>query len=179
MAANLSGMNTFYIPYVDKTMEKSALIKSIQKSLKEYVDYYSMKSITNPITKIDLVPRYDENSYMYNIAFIHFKFPHLILQSHINYHQYYNIDIAYSGYTATHIKILNARNPKNTRKAHYYQQKIERLEATNKALSDQLENYEDYCVVPNMSGDISNNEDISNIEVNAKGYPTTGQLRLP
>jgi len=178
MESQLSLMNTFYIPYVDKTMEKAILIKSIQKSLNEYIEYYSMKSNTNPITKIDLIPRYDENINMYNIAFVHFKFPHLILQSHINYHQYYNIDIAYTGYDATHIKILNARNPKKTRKAHYYQQKIETLETANKALSDQLENYEDYCVVPNIIGDSSNIDKSGNIEVNAKGYPTTGQLRL-
>ena len=144
--------------------------------MKEYVEYFSMKSNTNPIVKIDLIPRYDKNQKMYNIAFVHFKFPHLILQSHINYHQYYNIDIAYSVYNATHIKILIARNPRNNNKTHYYQQKIEELEAENKALKDQLENYEEYCFVHNSES--NSVDDTDNIEVNAKGYPTTGQLRL-
>ena len=83
MPTDISETTTFYIPYVDKTMEKGELIKTIQRSLKEYVEYYSMNSTTNPILKIEYVPRYDKDQNMFYIAFVHFKYPNIILQSHI------------------------------------------------------------------------------------------------
>tara|TARA_Y100000591_G_C21558890_1_gene557495 strand:+ start:147 stop:683 length:537 start_codon:yes stop_codon:yes gene_type:complete len=177
MPTDISETTTFYIPYVDKTMEKGELIKTIQRSLKEYVEYYSMNSTTNPILKIEYVPRYDKDQNMFYIAFVHFKYPNIILQSHINSHHYYYINIEYMGYNATHIKLLNARNTKKIQsKKHYYQQQIEKLETENKALKDQLENYEDYCVISSQEN--CHNDETGNIEVNAKGYPTTGQLRI-
>ena len=37
--------------YYDKSMEKGVLIKIIQKSLKKYIEYFSMKPNNNPIIK--------------------------------------------------------------------------------------------------------------------------------
>ena len=54
--------------------------------------------------------------------------------------------------------------------------KLKKLETENKALKDQLENYEDYCVISSQEN--CHNDETGNIEVNAKGYPTTGQLRI-